>query len=126
MSSFKDFLLEQPHFVVDLGIMCPHKHDVDGTDIRYMFDYGFEFLKDKSVSNRIELNFQRKKGRIPVFCRRHNLFFMWDFDKKENSIPKSNEDHKMIEVAKEGILTNAKNKNDKRVQTEISRSTVYV
>lgn len=125
MSSFKEFLSEQPHFVVNFGITCPEGHDLNGSDVRYMFDYGFEFLKDKTVSSKIENRFYNKKGKIPAFCRRHNLFFIWDFDTKTFSSPSTIEEKKMIEVARLGIETNATIKKDKRVKTEINRSKIY-
>ena len=121
---FKEFLKEQPHFV-GLRVICPLDHVLDGSDIRYMFDYGFEFLKGDKTAKEIELNFQQMKGRIPVFCRRHNLFYIWDFDANSLSSPINTHENKMIEIAKQGILKNAQDKKDKRVQTEIKRSTIF-
>lgn len=122
--SFKKFLQEQPHFVGDNEGKCPKGHSMPLGDARYMYDYGFEFIPDSPLKRKIQMNIQWRKGKIPSFCRRHNLFFIYDFDKHENSAPKTKEEKEMINMARLGILTNAQKKNDKRVQTEIKRSTV--
>ena len=119
---FKDFLLEYPHFVSTekVKINCPYGDIIDISNYeKYGFDYGGEYppLKNMKINAKLrkhfglDFNIEKPKGILPVFCRQHELLFMYDFDNKV-AIKADSNDRRMLEKIKISMIKRQQRDNE--------------
>lgn len=109
--NFKKYLEEMPYFDERFKVNCPMGDVVDGSNEEYQFDFGIEEIpkEERHLLADLNSNFGMlspgiKKGIFPIYCKKHNLLFLYDFEKQEAVKPRTNHDMKMLTLVKQGIL----------------------
>ena len=85
---FKEFITERPYFIFDKKVKGPKGDTIDGADEKYKFDFAVEFMpKDDPVRKELEKKYHPlvpdMTGHLPMYCNKHDLLFMYDFDKNK-------------------------------------------
>jgi hypothetical protein len=120
MAGFKKYLSEIPHYLSNYGARCPMGDMIDpskntthignnGKPESYSFDYGAEFITDPEIKNYLLQTFgmlnPRPKGIHPMYCKQHDILFMYDFDNDTPVKANSEQRHvlQQILIGKRGV-----------------------
>lgn len=112
---FKQYLKEMPHFINGMKLKCPKGDIIDGNNSDYQYDYGGEFIKDKSIVKELMPlgigSFIKPTGKLPIYCKKHKIMFMYDFDNKEVSSSTS-DDKKLMNIIKSAMIDRMNRDNE--------------
>jgi hypothetical protein len=97
---FKQFINEMPHILGrDIQVKCPMGDIIDINDLSYAFDFAVEFCGDEKVKafmlDKMGMRVKDFKGRLPFFCMKHDILFMYDFD-NDSYIPNVTPEEKQL------------------------------
>jgi hypothetical protein len=112
--SFKDYLLEMPHWGVSgMVINCPTGDTISGDKKEYHFDFAFEFLKDTELKRKLSMAMSpllpKYKGILPFYNNVKDVLFMYDFNKNKAVEPNT----VLLNKIRDAMLTHSDHKGKK-------------
>lgn len=116
---FKQFIIEMPHFVHAIKLKCPKGDTIDGKDIdTYSFDFATEFYDKELYPLKLSymkffspISFQKPEGILPMYCKNHDIIFMYDFDNNK-AIKADNEAKKILKKVSDAMKKRQKRDNE--------------